>query len=120
MIDATTFKARYKEFKEVADEVVTMHLEECSALLNASNLGAKYQQLLFLLTAHELYLEANPTNEAGVVVSRAIEGGSISIKNLATNERDLYYSKSSYGLKYLALKKSVRFVGAVLCESKLN
>jgi hypothetical protein len=119
-MDTTTFKARYKEFENVADKDIIMHLEECSTLLNASKLGAKYQQLLFLLTAHELHLQANPTNEAGVVASRAIEGGSISIKNIATNERDLYYSKSSYGLKYLALKKSVRFVGAVLCESKLS
>jgi len=119
-LNPATFKARYKEFEHVDNEDITMHLEECSTLLNASKLGAKYQQLLFLLVAHELYLQANQTNEAGVVVSRAIEGGSVSIKNIATNERDLYYSKSLYGLKYLALKKSVRFVGAVLCESKLN
>lgn len=119
-MNATTFKTRYKEFKDVADEDVTMHLEESSTLLNASKLGAKYQQLLFLLTAHELKLQENPTDKAGVVVSRAIDGGSISIKNIATNERDLYYSKSSYGLKYLAIKRSVRFVGDVLCESKLN
>lgn len=119
-MDASTFKARYKEFQAIDDSEVTTILEECSTLLNASKLGSKYQQLLFLLTAHELHLIQNPPDFAGVVVSRGIEGGSVSIKNVATNERDLYYSLTTYGVKFLAIKKTVRFAGAVLCESKLN
>ena len=111
----STFKARYTEFQEVEDEVVTVQLEECSTLLSADKIGSKYQQLLFLLVAHELYLIANPQNEAGVMVARSNEAGSISLKNLATNETELYYSKTAYGQKYLAIKKTVRFAGAVLC-----
>jgi len=119
-MDASTFKARYKEFIEVEDSDITIQLEECSTLLNAEQYGSKYQIALFLLVAHELYLIANPSNEAGVVVSRSIEGGSISLMNLSKNQKELYYSKSNYGLKYLTIKSSIRFIGAVLCESTLN
>lgn len=115
-MDATTFKARYKEFEEVANEDITIQLEECSTLLNAERYGSKYQMALFLLMAHELQLIAKPNTKAGVVVSKSIEGGSVSIKNLATNENQLYYSLTSYGQKFLAIKKTIRFVGTVLCD----
>lgn len=116
-MDSATFKARYTEFESVEDSIVNTQLEECSTLLNAERYGSKYQMALFLLMAHELQLIAKPPKEVGgVVVSKSIEGGGVSIKNLATNENQLYYSLTSYGQKFLAIKKTVRFVGAVLCD----
>jgi hypothetical protein len=118
-MDVATFKARYTEFNDVADEVVATNLEECKTLVSETATGKKYQILVFLLVAHELTLIDDNTS-GSVEVSRSINGGSRTVKNIATDENSLYYSKSKYGLKYLAMKQTVRYVGAVLCESMQN
>lgn len=115
MSDVATFKARYTEFETISDDVVTPILEESKTLLSENTAGAKYQTLLFLLVAHELALLDEDT-DGSLEVSRSINGGSRTIKNVSTNEYALYYSKTKYGQKYLALKKTVRYVGAVLCD----
>ncbi len=114
-MNPSIFKARYKEFIAVDDSDIIIQLEECSTLLNEKIYSNKYEIALFLLVAHELYLMQN-INELGVIASRSIEGGSVSFKNLSKDQQELYYSKTNYGLKYLAIKKMVRFTGAVLCE----
>lgn len=110
-----TFKARYTTFENIDNAVVTPILEESKTLLSSKVTGAKYQTLLFLLVAHELALLDEDT-DGSIEVSRSIMGGSRTIKNVATDEYSLYYSKTKYGQKYLALKKTVRYVGAVLCD----
>lgn len=112
-MSATTFKARYTEFQAVEDEVVETHLSEQSALLSKDKYASKYNQALFLLTAHELKLLESGVDDFEVEVSRGIEGGSRSIKNVAQTPYELYYSRTSYGSKFLALKSTIRFVGAV-------
>lgn len=107
------FKARYSAFTDLSDEVFNMHLEEQKVLLSVKVSGLKYQQMIFLLVAHELYLASLGNNAADVIISKSIEGGSATVKNVATNEYQLYYSKSQYGQKFLALKKTIRFVGSV-------
>jgi len=118
LYSAADFKTRFPEFTAVEDPTVTTHLEECGTMLSADKYGAKYQQALFLLTAHRLKLIEDDTNGLNVggniVASRSIEGGSISFKNTATTTTELYYSKTSYGLAFMVLKKTVRFSGAVL------
>jgi len=115
MADVSSFKARYQEFQALDDALVTVHLTECMTLLSADKYGSKYEQCLYLLTAHELKLLELGVDDSEVIVSRSIEGGSVTFKNLATDERQLYYSKTAYGQKFLAIKKTVRFVGSV-CE----
>ena len=115
-MDSATFKLRYVVFKDVVDDIINVHLEECKTLLSVETAGSKYQMLLFLLVAHELELSSDTSKKAGVVVSKSNEAGSVSIKNIATNENSLYYSQTSYGQKFLAVKKTIRFVGAVLCD----
>mgnify|MGYP005999260315 CR=1 FL=1 len=114
MSDVATFKARYKEFENIENDVVTSILEESKTLLSQKNTGAKYQILLFLLVAHELAL-LDEDADGSIEVSRSINGGSRTIKNIATDEHSLYYSKTKYGQNYLAKRKTVRYVGAVLC-----
>jgi hypothetical protein len=115
-MDVATFKARYTEFNDVADEVVAVHLEECATLLSVDKYGAKYNQALALLVAHELKLIEIGVDDYEVELSRSIAGGGRTIKNIATTDYQLYYSRSAYGSKFLALKKTIRFSGAVLCE----
>lgn len=109
------FRERYPEFTTEAfnDTVVTLHLTECASFLSADKYGSKYDLCLYLLTAHELTLIGKTGESSEVVVSRGIEGGSVTYKNLAQDSRELYYTKTAYGQKFLAIKKTVRFVGAV-------
>lgn len=65
--------------------------------------------------AHNLAL-LNEDTDGSIEISRSINGGSRTIKNIAVDDLSLYYSKTKYGQKYLALKKTVRFIGAVLCD----
>lgn len=118
MLDVASFRARYPEFtvELFADPIATSILEESLTLLSAEKCGAKHEMLIFLLMAHELKLTTIISDDAGVEISRSIEGGGRSIKNVATNEYQLYYSKTSYGQKFLAMKKTIRFAGAVLTE----
>lgn len=115
MTDVATFKARYTDFEAVSDEIVTSILEESKTLLSVNNTGAKYQILLFLLVAHELVL-LNEDDDGTIEISRSIHGGSRTIKNIATDDYTLHYSKTKYGQKFLAMKKTIRYVGAVLCD----
>ncbi len=110
-----SFKARYTEFENINDDVITPILEESKTLLNEKNIGSKYEILLFLLVAHDLAL-LNEDTDGSIEISRSINGGSRTIKNIAVDDVSLYYSKTKYGQKYLALKKTVRFIGAVLCD----
>jgi hypothetical protein len=109
------FRARYPEFDDpiATDTIVTTHLTECATLLSADKYGSKYQQALFLLTAHELELINLASKDPQIIASRSIEGGSVSFKDLSTNYHEEYYSKTTYGKKYLMLKRTVRFVGFV-------
>lgn len=110
-----SFKARYTEFENISDDVIAPILEESKTLLNEKNIGYKYEILLFLLVAHNLAL-LNEDTDGSIEISRSINGGSRTIKNIAVDDLSLYYSKTKYGQKYLSLKKTVRFIGAVLCD----
>jgi hypothetical protein len=116
MTDVAGFRTRYPEFtiELFPEPITTSILEESKTLLSVEKCGAKYEMLVFLLLAHELQLTTIKNNDAGVEVSRSIEGGGRSIKNVATNDYQLYYSKTSYGQKFLAMKKTIRFIGVVL------
>jgi len=118
-IDVTTFKTKYTEFADIQDEVVASTLEEQKVFVNESKMGSKYPILLFLLVAHELALLSDES-DGSVEVSRSINGGSRTVKNIATNAKELYYSKTKYGLNYLAKRSTVRFAGAVLCDYQEN
>lgn len=112
MADLAGFKARYPEFTQ-ADGIITLHLDECKSFLSVDGYGSKYEQCLYLLTAHELKLLELGDSASEVITARGIEGGSVSFLNLSTNNRELYLSKTTYGQKFSAIKKTVRFVGAV-------
>lgn len=111
-IDIASFKARYPEFTQ-SDAIIGTHFNECLPLLSADKYGSKYEQCLFLLTAHELKLLELGDSASEVIVSRGIEGGSVSFMNLSRDNRELYLSKTLYGQKFSAIKKTVRFAGAV-------
>lgn len=110
-----SFRTRYPEFTQGSfdDLIVQTHLNECALMLSEEKYGKKFEQCLFLLTAHELKLKSLGVDSQKSVSARSIEGGSISYINLATNDYQLYYSKTAYGQKFLTLKRTIRFVGTV-------
>lgn len=110
---ASDIKSKFSEFSSVDDEAINLQIEESKTLLSVDKCGSKYNLLLSLLVAHELKLSTLGDSASQVLTARSIEGGSMSFKNVATNEYQLYYSKSIYGQKFLAIKKTIRFVGSV-------
>ena len=108
------FKTRYPQFTQ-EDNIIQPILEECKLFISPKTFQAKTEIALFLLVAHNLAL-LNEDTDGSIEISRSINGGSRTIKNIAVDDLSLYYSKTKYGQKYLALKKTVRFIGAVLCD----
>ncbi len=110
------FKARYPDFTQ-EDPFIETILEECKLFVPLNTFQAKTEIALFLLVAHELTLNEKIKNneDTDKVISRSIEGGSATFASKApVDNLDSYYLKTPYGEKFLAIKKSVRFVGAVL------
>lgn len=114
-----TFKTRYPDFETIEDGKIEIILEESKFFVNSKTFQAKTEMALFLLVAHELTLQQVLSNNGDTdkVISRSIEGGSVTIAHTqAKDTLEAYYQKTIYGEKFLAVKKSVRFVGAVLTE----
>ena len=110
------FKARYPQFTQ-EDNIIQPILEECKVFICPKTFQAKTEIALFLLVAHELTIQEAITNNSDTdkIISRSIEGGSVTIAHTQGKDTlEAYYQKTIYGEKFLAIKKSVRFVGAVL------
>ncbi|NBK99174.1 MAG: DUF4054 domain-containing protein [Erysipelotrichia bacterium] len=110
------FKARYPQFTQ-EDAIIQPILEECKLFVSLETFQAKTEVALFLLVAHELTIQEaiNNNSDTDKIISRSIEGGSVTIAHTQGKDTlEAYYQKTIYGEKFLAIKKSVRFVGAVL------
>ena len=107
------FKTKFTEFTEVDNAKIELFLLEAETLFS-ENIGAKYETLVSLHVAHELALDSQNKPFIGDVVSRSIEGGSITYATIRHDSNSLYYSSSRYGKKLLAiLTNSRKFAGSV-------
>ncbi len=120
---ASEFKERFPEFNysadAISDDLINRHLEDNSLLLNANTLGARFDLLLGLLVAHDIKLsimakEDIPSDVTTIITAKSSMSGSASFLNLAKDMKEQFYSATAYGVKYLALRKTFRFAGAVL------
>jgi len=112
MITATSFKTRFPEFTSIADARIELFIEDAVLVLNEVNWGTKYDLGLYYLTAHYLALgeksSVGNSGSNGQVASKAVDGTSISYNNATlTGVDDSYYSSTSYGQRYLQLRKSL-------------
>jgi len=112
MVTSLNFKTRFPEFTSETDERVEFFITDAYLEVDTSwgtlqDIGVSY------LTAHLLALSnksLTSSSSIGQVASKSVEGVSISY---ATNANDsTYLSSTSYGQRYLQLKKRVK-VGMV-------
>ena len=119
MIDPASFKTRFPEFASESDPRIQLFIDDSVIILNTVFWGTKYDLGLSYLTAHYLTLanksEAGSNVAKGAVASRTVDGASVSYNRIApTNESDSYYAYTTYGQRYLALRKTLGVAACVI------
>lgn len=108
------FKAFFPEFCDVPDSVVTVWLDEATSYLDPASWGDCFDRACRYWTAHNLSQSqsrvASPQQQSGSgAITSASAGGlsvSYAIPDFAVNGTadEIDYSKTEYGVKYLALR----------------
>lgn len=119
MITATSFKVRFPEFVSIADARIDIFIDDAVLILNEVYWGTKYDLGLNYLTAHYLTLgeksSGGNSGSRGEVSSRAVDGTSTSYNVVTLNSlSDSYYTSTSYGQRYLALRKNLGVPACVI------
>ena len=112
MITTALFKTRFPEFTSISDARVQLFIDDAVVILNETNWSEKYDLGLYYLTAHYLVLgeksSAGNSGSNGQIASKAVDGTSVSYNNPTLNgSDDSYFSSTSYGQRYLELRKSL-------------
>ena len=119
MIDPASFKTRFPEFAAESDPRIQLFIDDSIIILNPVFWDTKYDLGLSYLTAHYLTLanksEAGSIVAKGAVNSRSVDGASVSYNRVTpTDESDSYYAYTTYGQRYLALRKTLGIVASVI------
>lgn len=113
MIDPASFKVRFPEFASESDPRIQLFIDDSVIILNSVYWGEKYDLGLSYLTAHYLTLanrsEAGSISSGGgAVASRNVDGVAVTYTTAQpANESDAYYLTTTYGQRYLALRKTL-------------
>ena len=103
------FRARFPEFDLVADSIVLAIINEALHIFALCDLPVLW------LTAHLLTLDANygigstggsVDGGEGETTSESVGGVSASFKSQADTGADAFYTSTSYGRRYLTLRKT--------------
>ena len=119
MIDPASFKTRFPEFAAESDPRIQLFIDDSVIILNSTYWGEKYNLGLYYLTAHYLVLanksEAGSITSKGALASRTVDGTSVNYNRVTpTDESDSYYAYTTYGQKYLALRKTLGVPASVI------
>ena len=115
------FKQMYSIFNDISDDVIEMMVDKAECYVNKSKCKC-YEQLLFLVVAHLLYLKEQQeqgNNNTSAVASATIDKVSISYQApTSTSSISQWFNLSPYGIEYLALNKRCngmpRYIGGSL------
>ena len=115
------FKQMYSIFNDVSDDVIEMMVDKAECYVDKSKCKC-YEQLLFLVVAHLLYLreqQEQGNNNTSAIASATIDKVSISYQApTSTSSISQWFNLSPYGIEYLALNKRCngmpRYVGGSL------
>ena len=99
------FRAEYFEFGDIPDELIEANLARSLRMTSSVTWKNYYEDAVFLLTAHELFLRQQEAILTQVQAAAIREKETFQTLNLARDSE--YYSLSHYGLKLLALKKQL-------------
>ena len=119
MIDPASFKVRFPEFAAESDPRIQLFIDDSVIILNSVYWGEKYDLGLYYLSAHYLVLanksEAGSIASKGAISGRTVDGVSTTYNRVApVNESDSYYAYTTYGQKYLALRKTLGVPASVI------
>ena len=115
------FKQMYSIFNDISDDVIEMMFDKAECYVDKSKCKC-YEQLLFLVVAHLLYLREQQNqgnNNTSAIASATIDKVSISYQApISTSSISQWFNLSPYGIEYLALNKRCngmpRYVGGSL------
>ncbi len=112
MITPALFKIRFPEFDSVVDVRIQLFIEDAVLILNEAYWGVKYDLGLSYLTAHSLKLGVDSSignDEAATMLSgKSVDGTSVTFAAPTINDQsDAYYASSSYGQRYVQLRKNL-------------
>lgn len=115
------FKQMYPAFNDVSDDIILMMVDRAECYVDKSKCKC-YEQLLFLVVAHLLYLreqQEQGNNNTSAISSATIDKVSISYQApTSTSSISQWFNLSPYGIEYLALNKRCngmpRYVGGSL------
>jgi hypothetical protein len=105
------FRSEYFEFGDIPDELIEMNLTKSLRVLSASTWKDYYEDAVFLLTAHELFLRQQEAVLVQVQAATIRDKETFQTLNLSRDSD--YYSLSNYGLRLLALKKQLPKCGFI-------
>ena len=107
------FQNRFPEFSSSSDSTVQLFLDDAALVLNEKNWGKRYELGVMYYTAHELTMSIKSARNAGEFVgstsSWSADGVSMSytMPNLNKGDEDDYLRNTSYGMKFMQLRKAV-------------
>ena len=115
------FKQMYPNFNDVSDDVIEMMVDKAECYVDKAKCKC-YEQLLFLVVAHLLYLreqQEQGNNNVSAIASATIDKVSISYQApISTSSISQWFNLSPYGIEYLALNKRCngmpRYIGGSL------
>ena len=118
-ITAADFKIRFPEFDAEVDARIELFIADSVIIINEVYWDTKYSLGLYYLTAHYIALAnksaAGSSQSVGAIASKAVEGVSVSYaKHIPDNQSDAYYASTSYGQRYLALRKTLGTIACVI------
>jgi len=110
--DPKTFKSRFSEFACLDEARIQIFIDDAIIILNETYWGEKYDMGICYLAAHYLALAEKTKNGSAAsnnpISNRAVDGVSITYATPAPEDQtDAYYSSTSYGQRYLALRKTL-------------
>ena len=119
MIDPASFKTRFPEFAAESDPRIQLFIDDSVIVLNYAFWGTKYDLGLSYLTAH--YLTLANKSEAGSVTSknpiggRTVDGVAVTYTPATpVDQGDAYLAYTTYGQRYLALRKTLGSTASVV------
>lgn len=118
-IAAADFKIRFPEFGTEIDERIELFISDSGIIINEVYWAEKYNLGLYYLTAHYIALAnksaAGSTQSVGAIASKSVEGVSVAYaKHIPDNQSDAYYDSTSYGQRYLAMRKTLGVAACVI------
>ncbi len=113
------FKLRFPEFLCEDDDRIQMFIDDSVIILNETFWGDKYELGLAYLSAHFLIAGTKTANGdksvSGTVSGKSVDGVSISYAvQTPNNIQESFFSSTSYGQRYLVLKKSLSIGAAIV------